>query len=195
MAQLRPFDPSVPRALRLLLLAALLLGVVTMHTLGHPAGGHGGHGGRGGYGGHGGHGGYGGHAGRGTGSDRVAARQASGHHAMAAEPVRAPAVRLVTGGPGLGADADPGSGPASAAVSRAASAFADPSAPGGMDPMAVCLAVLAGWTLVLLIAGPLLRSGGDAAAEVRARLLRAVRAQPPPGGGRILLARLSVLRQ
>ncbi|MFJ9454543.1 hypothetical protein ACIRST_05625 [Kitasatospora sp. NPDC101447] len=184
MAQLRPFGPSVPRALRLLLLAALLIGVVTMHTLGHPAGGHGERGG---------HGGYGGHGGREAGDGRVAARQALGHHAMAPEPVRAPAARLVTGGPGL--DADPGSGPASAAASRAASAFADPSAPGGMDPMTVCLAVLAGWTLVLLIAGPLLRSGGDAAAEVRARLLRAVRAQPPPGGGRILLARLSVLRQ
>ncbi|MFJ7278402.1 DUF6153 family protein [Kitasatospora sp. NPDC098663] len=131
--------PAVPRALRLLLLAALLLGIVTMHTLGHPAtGGHGVE----------------------HGTDHGTARHAvsAGHPAGAGE--------------------------------TAHTAAAD-----GMDPMTVCLAVLAGWTLLLLVAGPLLRHSGDAAAEVRARLLRAVRALPPPGGGRILLARLSVLRQ
>ncbi|MFJ2189105.1 DUF6153 family protein [Kitasatospora sp. NPDC087861] len=127
--------PAVPRALRLLLLAALLFGVVTMHTLGHPtAGGH--------------------------GTDHGPARHAvsAGHLAGAEE-------------------------------------MAHTAAADGMDPMAVCLAVLAGWTLLLLVAGPLLRHNGDAAAEVRARLLRAVRALPPPEGGRILLTRLSVLRQ
>ncbi|GHF53997.1 hypothetical protein GCM10018790_34840 [Kitasatospora xanthocidica] len=71
----------------------------------------------------------------------------------------------------------------------------DPASADGMDPMAVCLAVLVGWALALLVAGHLLRRSGDAAAEVRARLLRAVRALPPPGGGRTLLTRLSVLRQ
>ncbi|MFJ4591783.1 MULTISPECIES: DUF6153 family protein [unclassified Kitasatospora] len=131
--------PTVPRALRLLLLAALLLGIVTMHTLGHPAAG--GHGVE-------------------HGTDHGPTRHAvsAGHPAGAGETVH--------------------------------TAAAD-----GMDPMTACLAVLAGWTLLLLAAGPLLRHGGDAAAEVRARLLRAVRALPPPGGGRILLARLSVLRQ
>ncbi|MFJ2807489.1 DUF6153 family protein [Kitasatospora sp. NPDC087271] len=131
--------PTAPRALRLLLLAALLLGIVTMHTLGHPAAG--GHGVE-------------------HGTDRGPARHtvSAGHPADAGETVH--------------------------------TAAAD-----GMDPMTVCLAVLAGWTLLLLAVGPLLRHSGDAAAEVRARLLRAVRALPPPGGGRILLARLSVLRQ
>ncbi|MFG2842968.1 hypothetical protein ACGF12_07300 [Kitasatospora sp. NPDC048296] len=43
MARQRPNGAPVPSVLRLLLLAALLLGVVTMHTLGHPTGGHGGH--------------------------------------------------------------------------------------------------------------------------------------------------------
>ncbi|MGA5823112.1 hypothetical protein ACPC54_35275 [Kitasatospora sp. NPDC094028] len=158
----RPFGPSIrpirsiPWAPRLLLLAALVLGIVTMHTLGHPSGGPGGHAGH-------------------AGSGRPAV--GGSHHAMAdavpmtVEPAARPSTTLDA--------ADP----------------ADPGGAGGMDPMAVCLAVLAGWALVLLVVGPLLRRSGDAAAAVRARLLRAVRALPPPGGGRILLARLSVLRQ
>ncbi|MFE5582309.1 DUF6153 family protein [Kitasatospora sp. NPDC056531] len=141
MERPRPNGAPVPSVLRLLLLAALLLGVVTMHTLGHPTGGHGSHG------------------------AEVAAVQRMPEHHAAAVPM------------------------------THASVTADPAAAGGMDPMTVCLAVLAGWTLVLLIVGPLLRRSGDAAAEVRARLLRAVRALPPPEGGRILLNRLSVLRQ
>ncbi|MEU4119582.1 DUF6153 family protein [Kitasatospora sp. NPDC028055] len=134
MAQQRSSGAPLPGVLRLVLLGALLLGIVTMHTLGHPSGGHGGHGGH--------------------DVQVMAAHQPVGERATA-----------------------------------------DPAAADGMDPMAVCLAVLAGWTLVLLVVGPLLRRSGDAAAEVRARLLRAVRALPPPGGGRILLSRLSVLRQ
>ncbi|MFE7591039.1 hypothetical protein ACFU6K_16705 [Kitasatospora sp. NPDC057512] len=166
MVRSRLFGPPVPWAPRLLLLAALLFGIVTMHTLGHPGGGHGGHGGSTG------HEGAGAHA-----SAAHPAHPAAVHHGPAAMPAEAasavdPAVSAI---------------PAVSAV--------DPAAPGGMDPMTVCLAVLAGWTLVLLLAGPLLRRSGDAAAEVRARLLRAVRALPPPGGGRILLTRLSVLRQ
>ncbi|MER7845880.1 hypothetical protein ABTZ03_18240 [Kitasatospora sp. NPDC096077] len=154
-----PSSLSRPGVLRLLLLAALLLGVVTMHTLGHPSGSHGGTGGHGDRPGH--------------GARMTVAQQLSGHHAAV------PA-----------ADA-----PMTAAAVTTAPVTADPAARGGMDPMAVCLAVLAGWTLLLLVVGPLLRRSGDAAAEVRARLLRAVRALPPPGGGRILLSRLSVLRQ
>ncbi|MFJ8478007.1 hypothetical protein [Kitasatospora sp. NPDC094011] len=149
-----PSSLSRPGVLRLLLLAALLLGVVTMHTLGHPSGSHGGTGG------------HGDHA-------RVtAAQQLPGHQAAAVTDV-----------------------PMTTVPMTAAAVTAAPAAGGGMDPMAVCLAVLAGWTLLLLVVGPLLRRSGDAAAEVRARLLRAVRALPPPGGGRILLSRLSVLRQ
>ncbi|SOB85310.1 hypothetical protein [Streptomyces sp. 1331.2] len=159
MAQLRPFGPSLPRALRLLLLAALLLGIVTMHTLGHPTGGHGGR--------------------------EVAARQLPGHHAGGVPMAGA-----------AEAESPAALAEAAATFAEAAATVAEPAADEGMDPMTVCLAVLAGWTLVLLAAaGPLLRRSGDAAADVRARLLRAVRAQPPPGGGRILLNRLSVLRQ
>ncbi|RKT19105.1 hypothetical protein BX285_3556 [Streptomyces sp. 1114.5] len=166
MAQLRPFGPSLPRALRLLLLAALLLGIVTMHTLGHPTGGHGGR--------------------------EVAARQLPGHHAAGVPMTGAAEAES----PAALAEAAATFAEAAATFAEPAAAVAEPAADEGMDPMTVCLAVLAGWTLVLLAAaGPLLRRSGDAAADVRARLLRAVRAQPPPGGGRILLNRLSVLRQ
>ncbi|MBV2156749.1 DUF6153 family protein [Kitasatospora sp. SUK 42] len=151
MVRQRPFGSAVPWGPRLLLLAALLLGIVTMHTLGHPTGGHGGHSGHGAYEGHG-------------PQVTAQAQRTVEHHEAAVAPSHG-------------------------------SAAADPSSADGMDPMTVCLAVLAGWTLVLLVAGPLLRRSGDAAAEVRARLLRAVRALPPPGGGRMLLTRLSVLRQ
>ncbi|MEV7026263.1 DUF6153 family protein [Kitasatospora sp. NPDC093558] len=118
-----------------MLLAALLFGVLTMHTLGHPVGEHGqGHGG--------------GHA--------VVQMHDGGHSGVTADPV----------------------------------------AGHGMDPMAVCLAVLASWGLVLLVAGGyLLRRAGDSAAAVRALLLAAVRALPPPRGGRVVLDEVSVLRQ
>ncbi|MEU8927255.1 hypothetical protein AB0D10_41120 [Kitasatospora sp. NPDC048545] len=184
MAQpLRSFGPRVPWGPRLLLLAALLLGIVTMHTLGHPTGAHGGH-------------------------DRhPAARPAAGgeqrlmdddrqsaarHPAIRQSAARHPAVRQSSAGPAVGTGHPLTDDDRHPAVRHAPGV--DPAA-DGMDPMSVCLAVLAGWTVVLLVVGPLLRRSGDAAAEVRARLLRAVRALPPPGGGRILLARLSVLRQ
>ena len=137
MAQQRSCGSSPAR---LVILAAMLFGIVAMHTLGHPGRGHGGH-----------------------GPQLTAGQPMAGHH--------------------------------HAVAAGSAHATADPVAAEGMDPMAVCLAVLVGWTLVLLLVGPLLRRSGDAAAELRARMLRAVRAQPPPGGGRILLGRLSVLRQ
>ncbi|MGW7443943.1 hypothetical protein [Kitasatospora sp. NPDC054795] len=192
MARSRPFGPPVPWALRLLLLAALLLGVVTMHTFGHPVGGHGGSAGHSGHSGHGGQSGHGGREGTGTPAPPPHPSGAV-QHGPAAGPAAGQPAPVHLSADHLAADH-------LAADHRAASAVGtvgavDPAAPGGMDPMAVCLAVLAGWTLVLLLTGPLLRSSGDAAAEVRARLLRAVRALPPPGGGRILLARLSVLRQ
>ncbi|NUK54044.1 hypothetical protein HRW14_27995 [Streptomyces lunaelactis] len=62
----------------------------------------------------------------------------------------------------------------------------------GMDPMTVCLAVLATFTLVLLAAG-LLRTDPVALLTAwQARILRALRPNPPPR--KTLLARLSVLR-
>lgn len=71
----------------------------------------------------------------------------------------------------------------------------DPAMPGmgGMDPLSICLAVLAALTLVLLLKAGLLRPGGFAV-PVRplARLLDGRRPDPPPP--RILLSRLSVLR-
>lgn len=129
---------GVVRVLRGVVLAALLVGVLTMHTLGHPSDGHdGGH--------DGGHG---------------------GAHAV---------VQLHDGGHGE---------------------TADPAAGQGMDPMAVCRAVLASWGLALLAAGGyLLRRTGDAAAAVRALWRAAVRGLPPPRGGRAVLADVSVLRQ
>ncbi|MGW2253409.1 DUF6153 family protein [Kitasatospora sp. NPDC001660] len=122
---------GVPWVLRGLLLAAVLLGVLTMHTLGHPAGGHGGHGG-----------------------EHVAVQVHQAHGVAADSPM-----------------------------------------PGGTDPMAICVAVLANWALALLAGGYVPRRAGDPAAAVRALLLRAVRALPPPRSGRMLLAELSVLRQ
>jgi hypothetical protein len=63
-----------------------------------------------------------------------------------------------------------------------------------MDPLAVCLAVLGGFTLLLLLA--VAWSGRPWTDAVRppvlARLLRTLRPEPPPP--RTLLARLSVLR-
>ncbi|NUL05873.1 hypothetical protein HRW07_22095 [Streptomyces lunaelactis] len=62
----------------------------------------------------------------------------------------------------------------------------------GTDPMTVCLAVLATFTLALLAAG-LLRTDPVALLTARhARILRALRPNPPPR--KTLLARLSVLR-
>ncbi|MFJ9694824.1 hypothetical protein [Kitasatospora sp. NPDC101183] len=141
----RPIGASLPWLPRLLLLAALVLGVVTMHTLGHPWEAHGTHGMH----------------------DRPTALAAHAAQPAEVEPL---------------------------AVPDRPTAHAAPPA-DGMDPMTVCLAVLAGWTLVLLAAAPLLHRSGDPAAALRARLLRAVRALPPPVGGRTLLNRLSVLRQ
>ncbi|MFD6033675.1 hypothetical protein ACFWHF_03950 [Streptomyces griseoincarnatus] len=67
--------------------------------------------------------------------------------------------------------------------------------PPGMvlDPLSVCLAVLAVWTVALLTAVRLSRRAADRLGAARTRLLRALWPVPPPGG-RMLLARLSVLR-
>ncbi|MEU3950039.1 MULTISPECIES: DUF6153 family protein [unclassified Streptomyces] len=70
----------------------------------------------------------------------------------------------------------------------------DDSSPGTvLDPLSVCLAVLAVWTAALLTAVCLSRRAVDRLGAARRSLLRALWPVPPPGG-RILLARLSVLR-
>ncbi|MFI6156878.1 hypothetical protein ACIBCA_29820 [Kitasatospora sp. NPDC051170] len=161
----RLVGPRMPWVPRLLLLAALVLGIATMHTLGHPSAAHGGH-----------------------GEPMAPVAQLAGAHDRSQVPD--------SGSARLPAGLHDGQ-PVSAVEPAAVAADVRPAVPAhGMDPMAVCLAVLVGWTLVLLAAASLLlRRSGDAAAAVRARVLRAVRALPPPGGGRTLLNRLSVLRQ
>ncbi|WP_051837468.1 hypothetical protein [Streptomyces sp. NRRL WC-3742] len=213
----RLVGPAMPWALRLLLLAALVLGIATMHTLGHPSVAHGGH-----------------------GEPMAPVAQSADGEGVA--PAALPAA-VVQERPVAPVALPPGGGfvrslaaahgrsmlsavpPAAVVQERPVAPVALPPGGGfvrslaaahdwpmlsavvahdvrpampahGMDPMVVCLAVLAGWSLVLLAVGPLLlRRSGDAAAAVRAQVLRAVRALPPPGGGRVLLNRLSVLRQ
>ncbi|MEV0317928.1 hypothetical protein ACIBKX_02795 [Streptomyces sp. NPDC050658] len=165
---------------QLLLLAALLLGIVTMHTLGHPTG----------------HGGDSEQASQATRATQIAqltqvaqasarhetsgsAHGMSGGHATPPEPVG-----HIASDPVIDPASDPLTDPPSAA---------DPAGHGGMDPLSVCLAVLGAFTLLLLLKAGLLRPGGFAVAvRTLARLLDGLRPNPPPP--RILLARLSVLR-
>lgn len=150
---------------RLLLLAALLLGIVTMHTLGHPTESH-------------------------AMEDGAAAHSVAPaapaaprepHHSAPAPALRAapePAEALP------GAPAGPGTALSSAGA---------PGPRTGMDPMAVCLAVLAAVTLLLLGAGPA-GSRDTAPLGGAARGARRSGWGPDPPWGRALLARLTVLR-
>lgn len=161
---------------QLLLLAALLFGIVTMHTLGHPTGHSTGH-----------------------ASSSTAAHSTShstGHsagqaadHSSGAEQAAQP--HEMSGGSTGHEHARPTLPAASAPTDTGAPA--DTGGMDGMDPLSVCLAVLAALTLVLLLKAGLLRPGGFAV-PVRplARLLDGLRPNPPPP--RILLSRLSVLR-
>jgi hypothetical protein len=136
---------------QLTLLAALLFGIVTMHTLGHPSG-------------------------HGTGTGMSAAMR-------------------------TGAGADNGPDHSAYAMSAPSSAMSAPSAApepkmppmSGMDPLSVCLAVLGGFTLVLLLAVAPGRPGADLLRPpARIRSPHALWPNAPPP--RTLLARLSVLR-
>ncbi|MET8689641.1 hypothetical protein ABZV77_36105 [Streptomyces sp. NPDC004732] len=157
---------------RLLLLAALLLGIVTMHTLGHPSGGH-----EGG-------------AARSAGSGTVSSAMGHGMGGARALDERgtAPHERGAT-------SSEPGTtSPGHVAAPTSASTPA-PDSHGGMamDPLSVCLAVLGAFTLLVLVRAGLLRPGGTLAQlPSPGRLLHALRPNPPPP--RILLAQLSVLR-
>ncbi|MGW8887074.1 hypothetical protein [Streptomyces sp. NPDC055749] len=136
-----------------LLLVALLFGIATMHTVGHPSE----------------------HPPPGT----------SATVAHAGHPAASDADAHV------GADAGAGVG---AGVGADLGADADAAPMSGMDPMAVCLAVLSTWAVALLAlrllrpkrAGPL----SSRAAGVRLPLLP--RPDPPPR--KTVLASLSVLR-
>ncbi|MFI1285318.1 hypothetical protein ACH4U5_31960 [Streptomyces sp. NPDC020858] len=179
---------------RLLLLAALLLGIVTMHTLGHPTESHAMEDGA---------------ADRSVasaGSSDPAAQSGARHtpalppsarapeHGRAAphEPARGPVVEPVhepvakpVGEPARAAAAD--------AASPTASQWGSPAPGTGMDPMSVCLAVLTG--LVLLFLGSGLAGARDTAPPGGAsRVPGRSGGGPDPPSPRELLTRLAVLR-
>ncbi|MFE6972602.1 DUF6153 family protein [Streptomyces sp. NPDC057682] len=137
---------------RLLLFAALLFGIVTMHTVGHPA------------------------------EHTDAASMAPAAHAMAPAaaapetPPTAPAPYTVHG-PGAHRPAP------------------DPAPAHGMDPMAVCLAVLGAWGLALLVTLLVTRhAAGRMPRAAGAGSSRLPRPPPPRRPGTALLTDLSVLR-
>ncbi|MFI0978552.1 hypothetical protein ACH4SP_16335 [Streptomyces sp. NPDC021093] len=161
---------------RLLLFAALLFGIVTMHTLGHPSGEHGGY--------------EPGSAGMGTGTSL-----STGATLAAPNTATPDTTAPHTTAPHTTHTA-PGASPHTAAGTAASDApsLSSPQSPlHGMDPMSVCLAVLAAWGVVLLGARLLTsRPFAWAAPPGGAALLRALRPRPPPR--KAVLARLSVLR-
>ncbi|MEV0259547.1 hypothetical protein AB0H82_35545 [Streptomyces sp. NPDC050732] len=188
-----------------LLLVALLFGIVTMHTLGHPSGGSGG-----------------GHGGARHGGDRqVAGESLAGAAGAAGAPDGLGEGRGRMGGtvgehradaghgdpmnpgrhgdlmnPEMNPEMDPGRhGDRDMGVAVSAAGPASGSHDGGMamDPLSVCLAVLGAFTLAVLVRAGLLRRGpGIARSRAPGRLLHVLRPNPPPP--RILLSRLSVLR-
>ncbi|MGW1077794.1 hypothetical protein [Streptomyces sp. NPDC002537] len=175
---------------RLLLFAALLLGIVGMHTLGHP-----------------------------TGHDAPSpAAGALAHPAGAADAARGTASGLgaVAGGSGSVTGDAPATHPWAGAPVRAAHAMTavpgraahaveaaagspvaagTPSVRGdsrhGMDPMSVCLAVLGAALLLAVVRRSRLV---PAVAKARAQLLRSGLWPVPPPPRHKALARLSVLR-
>ncbi len=197
---------------QLVLFAALLFGIVTMHTVGHPAE----HGGRA----------------ASLSSAGPAADPSAGPAAVIAEDLSAIFVAhsspaTMEGFPSVTAESFSAvivEGFSSAAVMTDASAAvaahpsaadtattAFPSSPGtahtpghgsggdapmsGMDPLSVCLAVLGAWGLALLATWLLLGLRADGrrlGAPVGAGLLRAARPNPPPSIS--VLAAVSVLR-
>ncbi|MFG2482604.1 hypothetical protein ACGFSI_07530 [Streptomyces virginiae] len=145
---------------RLLLLAALLLGIVTMHTLGHPTESH-------------------------------AMQDVSPAHSVASAQRPTPAVH---GGTRHTAAA-------AAATAAIAAGVPSPAVPAWgyempateMDPMSVCLAVLAGLVVLLIGTG---RTGSRRAAPLggAARIPGRSGGGPDPPSPRELLTRLAVLR-
>ncbi|MER8097264.1 hypothetical protein [Streptomyces goshikiensis] len=174
------------------LLAALLLGIVTMHTLGHPSESH-------------------------AMEDVPGARTVAQEHPLPAH--RAPAARQAPAAQDPAAQAPAAQAPAAhqapahlapaaqapaahqARAHQAAAAHAVVPAPGGlavhapagtaMDPMSVCLAVLAGLVLLALGRALVRYDGGRATGG---RLPGRLPAGPDPPGPREILRRLAVLR-
>ncbi|MFF7876759.1 hypothetical protein ACFZDM_21320 [Streptomyces californicus] len=167
---------------QLVLFAALLFGIVTMHTVGHPAE----HGGR------------------------AASLSSADSSAVTVEGFSAVIVAGFSSATVM-TDASAAVVAHPSATGAAAADTASPSSPGtahipghgsggdapmsGMDPLSVCLAVLGAWGLALLATWLLLglRAGGRRlGAPVGAGLLRAARPNPPPSIS--VLAAVSVLR-
>ncbi|UQA95844.1 hypothetical protein [Streptomyces halobius] len=171
---------------RLLLFAALIAGIVTMHTFGHPTGGHGGHA---------------------TLSATVARAHATGPHAMDAHATGAHATNVRASGAhpmavpplaGHAATAHPTEArPTGHSMHHSPDHSATDTDGGAMDLGTVCRAALSFWVpalLVLLGAGVLLGHGeAGLPAALRVLLLRGPRPIPSPPR-RETLARLSVLR-
>ncbi|WP_199930945.1 hypothetical protein [Streptomyces sp. CB02923] len=149
---------------RLLLFAALIVGIVGMHTLGHPGGGHGSPG-------------------------PVPGAQHQGHevrqHASAPAPITSPALAPP-------AHTSPALASPALAPDGAVSVVDDHHAmdPGAVCLAVLSLCVLA----LVRTGRLLDRQAADLLAAVRARLLRGLRPLPPPVPRHKHLARLSVLR-
>ncbi|MFB7178331.1 hypothetical protein ACFCYI_11545 [Streptomyces sp. NPDC056257] len=163
---------------RLLLLAALLLGIVTMHTLGHPADSH-------------------------AMEDVSAAHSVAsagspgpaadgGAHHMPAPPPTAPDPAQDPL-PALEPAVEPAEPALAAAMGQGPAQTAGTQWPGtGMDPMSVCSAVLAGLVLLYLGAGP--AGSRDTAPLGGAARIPGRSGGPDPPSPRELLTRLAVLR-
>ncbi|MFE5863072.1 hypothetical protein ACFQ77_21360 [Streptomyces virginiae] len=139
---------------RLLLLAALLLGIVTMHTLGHPTESH-------------------------------AVQDVSPAHSVASATLPAPAAH--------GGTRHTAAATAAGVPSPAVPAWGYEMPATEMDPMSVCLAVLAGLVVLLIGTG---RTGSRRAAPLggAARIPGRSGGGPDPPSPRELLTRLAVLR-
>ncbi|MFE9388000.1 hypothetical protein [Streptomyces sp. NPDC006784] len=159
---------------RLLLLAALLSGLVSMHTLGHP-----------------------------TAGPREAPQAAAHLTAPAVHGGSAEGARAGEGTVSPAHSGQPPrlqGGAANTAASYGDSPPPEPDHGGGhgtgTDPLSVCLAVLGAWTAAALLGAAvtaLAPRGTDGREPCHARIRRALRPLPPPGTSS-RLARLSVLR-
>lgn len=187
---------------RLLLLAALLFGIVTMHTVGHPSGSHGTPEASGVHGMPGMHEASGMPGVHGGSVSESSAHLESGAHFVSGARDKSSAL------PESGAHNESSARIESTAHNKSAAhsestahdksaahnASTAPSGSTGMDPLSVCLAVLVAWGAALLVRLLLAaRSPGSRPAPATvARLPHALWPNPPPT--RTALARLSVLR-
>ncbi|WP_406449474.1 hypothetical protein OG782_10135 [Streptomyces sp. NBC_00876] len=149
---------------QLLLFAALLFGIFTMHTAGHPSE----------------------HSGPGT---AMTASDLTAVDMTAADltALDMPAAHMQS--------ADRAAGDTAAPMTPQAQRPVLPDPMRGMDPMAVCLAVLSVWGLALLAALLVVRrTAGRQPGSAGARSPRKPRPPPPPRPPKAVLIGLSVLR-